>query len=83
MSKKLLKGKVVSDKMTGVVIVVVDVPKKHPIYRKSLRNTKRFKAKNEVGAKIGDEVYIEESIPMSRHTKWIVKEVLTVHKEKK
>ena len=42
MSIKTFKGKVVSNKMQKTVVVAVEVPKKHPIYGKNMRNTKRF-----------------------------------------
>lgn len=76
MSKKILTGKVVSDKMQKTVVVAVEVPKKHPLYGKSIKNTQRFKAHNEIGAKLGDMVDIEESRPLSKEKSFVVKEVL-------
>ncbi|MEK7595909.1 MAG: 30S ribosomal protein S17 [Patescibacteria group bacterium] len=75
MSKKRFKGVVVSDKMQKTVVVLVDVPKTHPIYKKSIKNSIRLKAHNEKGAKMGDLVVIEESRPISKSKNFIVVEV--------
>ena len=77
MSKKVFKGKVVSDKMQKTVVVAVEVPKRHPIYGKNIKNTKRFKAHNELSAKLNDEVLIEESAPISKDKSWVVIKVFT------
>jgi len=74
MSKKTLTGKIVSDKMQKTVVVAVEVLKRHPIYGKSIRNTRKFKARNETGAKVGDTVTIEECKPISKEVVWKVKE---------
>ncbi|MBI4091543.1 30S ribosomal protein S17 [candidate division WWE3 bacterium] len=76
MSKKMLIGKVVSDKMAKTVVVAVETPKRHPIYGKEIKNTRRFKAHNEVGAKLNDTVRIQESRPISKDKNWIVTEVV-------
>jgi len=76
MSKKVLKGKVISTKMEKTVVVVMDVHKRHPIYGKAVKNTKRIKAHDELGVKDGDTVLIEESRPFSREVFWLVKEVV-------
>ena len=77
MTKKILLGHIVSDKMQKTVVVSVEIPKKHPIYKKSIKNTKRFKARNEMNAKLGDSVKIQESRPYSKETTWEVFEVIT------
>ena len=76
MPKKVLKGKVVSTKMEKTVVVTVEVHKRHPIYGKAVRNTKRLKAHDELGVKEGNLVLIEESKPFSREVSWLVKEVI-------
>ncbi|MBT6401641.1 30S ribosomal protein S17 [candidate division WWE3 bacterium] len=76
MPKRILKGKVVSTKMQKTVVVAVDVPKRHPIYLKIVKNTRRFKARDEIGVKVGDIVNIEESKPFSKDVAFIVKEVV-------
>jgi len=75
MPKRRLKGKVVSDKMEKTVVVVVERVFSHPVYKKRIRVTKRFKAHDEGGAKVGDEVVIEEARPFSKQKRWKVIEV--------
>lgn len=72
MSKKTLTGQVVSDKMTNTVVVAIDTSKKHPIYGKTIRRTKRIKARNEINAKTHDIVMIEECAPYSKEVNWKV-----------
>lgn len=72
MPKRKFKGKVVSDKMEKAVVVVVEHAFAHPTYKKRVKVTKHYKAHNEVGAKIGDEVMIEEVRPLSREKRWRV-----------
>ena len=76
MSKKILKGKVVSNKMQKTVVVSVDFLHRHPLYKKMLRKTKRFKAHDEIGVKVGDVVRIEESRPFSKQVTWKVLDVV-------
>lgn len=76
MSKKVFKGKVVSVKMQKVCVVLVNVPKRHPVYRKSIKNTKRFKASYEASVQEGNTVLIEETRPMSKQVTWKVIQVL-------
>ncbi len=72
MSKKVLKGKVTSNKMTNAVVVAVDTTKPHPIYSKMVISTKKYKAVDPLNAKIGDVVYIEECAPVSKEIAWKV-----------
>jgi small subunit ribosomal protein S17 len=83
MPKKIFKGKVVSTKMQKTVVVVVDMPKMHPIYKKAVKYTKRFKARDELGVKLGDTVIIEESKPFSKEVTWKVLEVVEATEGKK
>lgn len=76
MTKKILKGLVKSDKMQKTVVVSVEIPTRHAIYKKLIKNTKNIKAHNEVGAKIGQHVVIEESKPFSKDVTWQILEVL-------
>ncbi len=77
MPKKIMKGQVVSDKMEKTVVVAVDIAKKHPIYEKALKVTRKFKARDELGASVGDIVIIEEHRPFSKEVNWFVKEIVT------
>jgi len=76
---KSYEGKVVSDKMDKTVVVVVAFTKRHPIYRKLLRSTRRFKVHDTLGAKVGDRVRIVETRPLSKEKHWQVVEVLEKH----
>ncbi len=70
-------GRVVSDKMEKTVVVAVDFTVQHPLYKKAMRRTHKFKAHDEQNTcKIGDRVRIEETRPISRDKHWIVREVL-------
>lgn len=71
--KRSLIGEVVSDKMTKTVVVSVVRIKRHPIYKKSYKTTKRYKAHDEKGEyKTGDKVIIEEIRPLSKDKRWKV-----------
>ncbi|MFH0987406.1 MAG: 30S ribosomal protein S17 [Patescibacteria group bacterium] len=73
MSKKRLKGLVVSDKMKKTVVVEVERWKEHAKYKKRYRLTKKYKAHDEKGEfKTGDQVIIEETRPLSKDKKWRV-----------
>ncbi len=78
MPKKQLIGTVVSDKMEKTVVVEVETKKRHPVYHKVVKKRKKFKAHDEVGAKLGDLVKIEETRPLSKNKRWQVMEVLNV-----
>lgn len=70
-------GRVVSDKMDKTVVVQVQVLRRHPIYRRVLHRTKKYKAHDEANAaKVGDLVRIIESRPMSKDKKWRLAEIL-------
>ena len=76
MPKKQLVGTVTSDKMEKTVVVEVETKKRHPVYHKVVTRKKRFKAHDEVGAKTGDAVVIEETRPLSKSKCWKVVEIL-------
>jgi small subunit ribosomal protein S17 len=73
MSKRQLKGTVVSDKMQKTVIVEVETIKKHSLYEKRYKSHKRYKAHSEKSEhKTGDKVVIEECRPISKDKRWRV-----------
>ncbi len=75
--KKILKGKVVSDKMDKTIVVAVENKRLHPRYKKLVLKTRKFKAHDESNqCKIGDLVEIIEHVPISKTKKWLLKEVL-------
>jgi small subunit ribosomal protein S17 len=70
-------GKVVSDGMDKTVVVSVDYVRRHPIYHKRIRRTSKFMAHDEQNTcKVGDIVRIEETRPLSKRKRWIVREIL-------
>jgi small subunit ribosomal protein S17 len=65
-SRKVLTGTVVSDKMDKTITVLVETYKNHPLYRKRVKYSKKYKAHDENGvAGIGDTVTIMETRPLS------------------
>lgn len=75
--RKRLVGVVTSDKMEKTVVVAVTTTKRHPVYGKVMRLTKKYKAHDESNEiKVGDQVQIIESKPISRHKRWSVVNVL-------
>lgn len=77
MVKKERIGIVVSDKTNKTIIVAVQIRYQHPKYLKTLIKTKRYMAHDESNqCHEGDIVLIEESRPLSRHKRWILKKIL-------
>ena len=75
--RKQLVGRVTSDKMDKTVVVVVERTVRHTLYGKVLRRAKKYKAHDEKNeCKVGDQVCIVESRPMSREKRWRVAEIL-------
>jgi small subunit ribosomal protein S17 len=71
--QRRLRGTVVSDKMLKTVIVEVVRSKVHPRYRKQYQLRTRFKAHDENKAyKVGDQVIIQETRPLSKEKRWRV-----------
>ncbi|MEO1001975.1 MAG: 30S ribosomal protein S17 [Cyanobacteria bacterium J06638_7] len=78
MATKERVGTVVSDKMDKTVVVAVENRFPHPIYKKTVSRTKRYKAHDETnGCKVGDRVRITETRPLSRTKRWTVAEVIS------
>ena len=76
--RKVREGLVVSDKMDKTVVVAVETRKVHPLYKKAVRVTKRYKAHDENNAcKIGDKVKIVETRPLSKEKSWRVTEIIS------
>jgi small subunit ribosomal protein S17 len=76
-NKRTLSGRVVSDKMTKTVTVLVERRVKHPLYGKFVTRTKKYHAHDENGeCHEGDMVEIEECRPISRTKAWRVTKLL-------
>ena len=70
-------GRVVSDKMDKTVVVSVDSVRRHPLYHKRITWTSKFMAHDEQNScKPGDIVRIEETRPLSKNKRWIVREIV-------
>ena len=75
MPKRILQGTVVSDKNDKTVVVKVERRFTHPLLKKTVRRSKNYKAHDESNAKkVGDQVSIQESRPISKDKTWIVVE---------
>ncbi|MBO1323909.1 30S ribosomal protein S17 [Acetobacter sp. TBRC 12305] len=73
MPKRVLTGRVTSDKMDKTVTVLVDRRVMHPLYKKFIRRSKKYAAHDEDNiCKVGDTVRIEECPPISRRKTWTV-----------
>ena len=75
-NRRRLTGVVTSNKMTKTVVVEITRKFRHPLYQKVVHTSKRVKAHDEIGCKIGDEVMIVESRPLSRDKRWVVESVV-------
>lgn len=75
--RKILVGRVTSDKMDKTIVVQIERLKRHPRYGKVIRLHKKYKAHDEHNwASEGDTVKIIESKPTSKEKRWALVEVL-------
>ena len=75
--RKTRVGKVVSDKMDKTVVVAIQDNVRHPLYKKIVKHTVKFKAHDEQNAcAIGDKVLIMETRPLSKDKRWRVVEIV-------
>ena len=76
-SRKTRVGLVVSDKMDKTVVVAVESLVRHPLYQRTIRRTKKFKAHDEENScRIGDKVKMMETRPLSKEKRWRIIEIL-------
>jgi small subunit ribosomal protein S17 len=82
---KILQGKVISNKMTGTVIVEVERTIPHPLFKKLLKRSKKFKvATNGQKVKVGVSVKIIETRPIAKDKHFaLISEENKAKKEKK
>jgi small subunit ribosomal protein S17 len=76
-NRKVQTGTVVSDKMDKTVVVAIETFVTHPLYKKQIKKTTKFKAhdeNNECG--IGDKVEIMETRPLSKDKRWRVSSII-------
>jgi small subunit ribosomal protein S17 len=73
MPKRVLTGRVVSDKMDKTITVLIERRVMHPLYKKFIRRSKKYAAHDELNlCKEGDLVSIEECPPLSKRKSWLV-----------
>lgn len=75
--RKTRVGRVVSNKMDKTVVVAVETLVRHPLYQRTIRRTRKFKAHDEQNAcRMGDRVRIMETRPLSKEKRWRVVEII-------
>ena len=75
--RKMRIGVVVSDKMAKTITVRVERASHHPVYDKLIRSATKFKVHDEKSeAKVGDQVRIVETRPLSKTKRWRLVEVI-------
>lgn len=75
--RRLLTGRVTSDKMDKTVVVAVDVVRRHRVYGRLIHRTQKFKAHDPTNrCQTGDVVEMRESRPLSREKRWVISRIL-------
>ena len=75
--RRVKQGRVSSNKMDKTIVVVAETRVPHPVYKKVVRQSRRFKAHDEANAAgIGDLVRIQECRPYSKEKRWRLLEIL-------
>lgn len=75
--RKMREGIVVSDKMEKTIVVAIETMVLHPIYKKRMKKTTKFKTHDENNvAQTGDKVRIMETRPLSRDKRWRLVEIV-------
>ena len=73
MPKRVLTGRVTSDKTDKTITVLVERRVMHPLYKKFIRRSKKYAAHDDANlCKEGDVVQIEECRPISKSKSWVV-----------
>lgn len=82
MARKQRIGIVVSNKTEKTIIVAIQIRYQHPKYTKTLIKTKRYMAHDEDNSsKSGDIVLIEETSPISKRKRWILKQIIQFYEK--
>ncbi len=71
-----MRGRIVSTKMTKTVIVLVERIAKHPLYKKTYSQSKRYLVDDSIGVKMGDLVEIAKVKPISKNKHWRIVKVV-------
>ncbi len=76
--RKTRFGRVISNRMDKTVVVAVETPKRHPLYKKTIKRVVKYKAHDKNNeCRLGDTVRIVETRPLSRQKRWRVAEIIT------
>lgn len=76
-NRKTRIGRVVSNKMDKTIVVAIETLVRHPLYKKSVKRTTKFKAHDENNeCNIGDTVKIMETRPLSKEKRWRLVEII-------
>jgi small subunit ribosomal protein S17 len=75
--RRRLSGIVTSDKMNKTVVVEISRTHRHPLYGKVMYSKKRVMVHDELNCRMGDQVQIIESRPISRRKRWVVESILS------
>ena len=76
-NRKVRIGTVSSDKMDKTITVSIETVKQHPLYKKTIKTSKKYKAHDEKNeAKTGDIVKIAETRPLSKDKRWRLIEII-------
>ena len=76
--RKSKTGVVTSDKMDKTITVSVETVKRHPLYKKVVKTSKKYKVHDEANeAKIGDIVRIIETRPLSKDKRFRLKQIIS------
>jgi len=76
-NRKIRTGHVVSDKMDKTIVVAVETFVTHPLYKKQIKKTTKFKAHDEDNrCRVGDEVKIMETRPLSKDKRWRLVDII-------
>ncbi len=77
MTDKTYTGRVVSNKMNKTVVVAITRQFQHPVYKKTVKKVAKFKVHDEKNeCRVGDDVKIIETRPVSKDKRWLVLEIL-------
>jgi len=75
--RKTRFGRVISNRMDKTVVVAVETPKRHPLYKKTIKRVVKYKAHDKNNeCRLGDTVRIVETRPLSRQKRWRVAEII-------
>ena len=75
--RRVKQGRVASNKMDKTIVVVTETRVPHPVYKKVVRQSRRYKAHDELNtAGIGDVVRIQECRPLSKDKRWRLLEIV-------